>query len=404
MADKRPLLTNIQIGHNRGLALADIRTAAKSDPAAFMGRVQSLIDADKLTLGQLGDLRSLYAALADVEVPITIPDVAGVPRAMTTSAFPVLVGSTVVAAVNAAYQAVPTVGEQLVTEMDDPKAVTVVAQINALDKDQDRVKEGDDYPEVSASEETVEIGQWRSGRMLKITAETIEQNDLANITSRVNALGRIASTFVEEHTLKRVIDLYGSAAAAAAPYVYRPNGSGTALYSATANTPGTRAPSGTRYTNNAFVDETDLDNVRGRLAGNKSDLGKPLPINYGECVVLCPDALAGAVLKVKNSELVPGTVNEFSNWGPRGQYGGFKPISTPYLDQWSTSAWYYGMPQRQFTRKWALRFEYVTLGQSTESYLRSRIAFQARVGWNCEVGATDYVWFIQCLSGTTPPS
>jgi len=79
-------------------------------------------------------------------------------------------------------------------------------------------------------------------------------------------------------------------------------------------------------------------------------------------------------------------------------------VSSPKLDDYSTSAWYLGMFPRQFRRKWKLRAEYVTLGQDTESYLRSRIAFQMRVAWDCEIGAVDYVYVVQCLSGTTAPA
>jgi len=73
------------------------------------------------------------------------------------------------------------------------------------------------------------------------------------------------------------------------------------------------------------------------------------------------------------------------------------------MDDLSTSAWYVGAFKRQFKRKWKLRFEYVTLGQDTQAYLNSRIAFQARIAWDVEIGSTDYVFCVQSLSGTTAP-
>lgn len=400
--DKKRLIPQVQIG-SRGLGIADMRIAAKSDSAAFMQRTQKLVDDGKLKLSELGDLRTLYAALADVPVTIHLPDAIGAMRAVSSSAFPVLVSSTVVAAINDAYAAVPTIGEQLVSELDDPKAITTVARIANLDNAVEQVTEGNEYPEIGASEDVVEIAERPNGRRISITAQAIRRNDLANIVERVNAVGTFAATFVEKLTLKRVTDCNGSAATPAAPYAYRPGGTGTSLFSATANTPGTRAPSGTRYETNALADETDLDNVRGRLASMRDDNGNPIPVDYNSVVVLVPDALIHTLMKIKNSEMVPGTENAMSNWGPRGMWGGFRPLSSPYLDLWSTNAWYYGVPTRQFKRKWALRYEYVTLGESTESYLRSSVAFQARVAWNCEVGAVDYVHWVQCLSGSTPP-
>ena len=73
------------------------------------------------------------------------------------------------------------------------------------------------------------------------------------------------------------------------------------------------------------------------------------------------------------------------------------------LDDLSTSCWHLGAFKEQFVRKWKLRFEYVSLGQSTQAYLDSQVAAQFRVAWDCECGATDYVWVVQNLSGTTAP-
>ena len=108
----------------------------------------------------------------------------------------------------------------------------------------------------------------------------------------------------------------------------------------------------------------------------------------------------GAAAKILNSELVPGVENEVSNWGPRGQYRP-KLLSSPKLDDISTTAWYLGAFRRQFIRKWKLRFEYVTLSGDTKDFLERRIAFQARIGWDVEIGATDYVYVVQNLSSTT---
>jgi len=91
-----------------------------------------------------------------------------------------------------------------------------------------------------------------------------------------------------------------------------------------------------------------------------------------------------------------------NNWGPRGQW---RPrlLSSPKLDDLSTTVWYFGWFQKQFIRKWKLRYETVTLGTNTESYLRSRLGFQARIAWDCEIGAVDYVYVMQNLSATTAP-
>jgi hypothetical protein len=362
------------------------------------------VESGKIGIGMISDWRALYQNLADVPVEVTL-DMAGAQRAVMASAFPVLTGTTVVKAINDAYNAVPTIGDQLVEEIEDNKKVTTIANIHALDKNIDEVKEGDDFPEISADEETLEIRHKRNGRRLSISAEAIEENEVADIVSRVNALGQIAVDWVEEQTLYRVTDHYGCGSTPREPYVYRPSGSGTQLYNATANNPGTRAPSGTRKTSNALADETDLENARIVLTAMKNNRGKRIGIPWSEIILLIPDALLGAASKIFNSEFVLGTSADVSPYGTRGRWH-LPPeriISSPKIDDMSTTAWYLGAFRRQFKRKWKLRFEYVTLGMDTQAYLQSRIAFQARIAWDCEVGAIDYVYCVQNLSGTTAP-
>jgi len=400
--EKKRFHTGISL--KAGMDIYSLRALAQNDPTGFIGKAERLIEEGAITLGRISNWPGLYAALADVSVPINI-EVGGAQRAVTASAFPVLAGNTIVAAINAAYESVDTIGQHLVEEIEDNKKVTTVAAIHSLDKNVDEVKETEDFPEIGSTEESVEIRHRKNGRILKISAEMIQENEAPNITARVNALGEIASDYVEELTLKRVTDYNGSAASGAEPYAYRPDGTGTALYSATANTPGTRAPSGNCVESNAFVDESDLDAARTRLATMKNNRGTRITVPRSEIGILCPDAILSNVLKTLSSEYVPGVENELSMWGPRGKFNipVERVFSSPKLDDLSASAWYYGAFRRQFKRKWKLRFEYVTLGQDTQAYLQSQIAFQARVAWDCEVGATDYVNVIQNLSGSTFP-
>lgn len=390
----------------RRLSLYDLRTLAKSEPGAFIHKINQGVADNKLALKDIRDWKGLYAMLADVPVRVNMDDISGAQRAISASAFPIMTGTLAIAAINEAYAAVPSIGEQLVTDFEDQKKVTTIGAIHTLDKaGVDEVKELKDFPEVGVDEEKVEIRHKRNGRRLTISAEAIEENEVADIVSRINALGEIAGEWIEEQTLARVTDHYGSGTSPAEPYVYRPAGTGTQLYSASANTPGTRAPSGTRVNSNALVDETDLAACRTVLRAMKNARGKRINIPWSEVYILIPDALENTLMKIVGSELVPGVENELNTWGPRGKY--YIPInrilSTPKLDDLSTSAWYMGAFKKQFRRKWKLRFEYVTLGQDTQAYLNSRIAFQARLAWDVEVGAVDYVFVIQNLSATTAP-
>lgn len=403
--EKPRMFSNVRIGGTeQNIPIRMIREMAKGNPDVFMARVNKLVLEKKISLRDFKDLHSTYLALADIPAKLLIEE-KGAVRAVTASAFPVLTGTLAIAMIMDAYNAVPTVGQELVEDFDDSKKVTSIAAVHTFDKDVDEVKDTEDFPEIGATEEKVEIRHKMNGRLLKISKSAIEENELPDIVNRINGLGQIAADRVEEDTLKSIWDYDGSAVSAAEPYVYRPDGTGTTLYSATANTPGTRAPSGTCVNSNALVDETDLENARVRLSTMKNNRGKRIAVPYSQIKLVVPDALIGKALKIINSELVPGVENEKSNWGPTGRWNipSNRIISSPKFDDLSTTAWGYGAPQLQFKRKWKLRFEYVTLGENTESYLKNRTAFQARIAWDCRTGAVDYCFFILCLSGTTMP-
>jgi hypothetical protein len=279
----------------------------------------------------------------------------------------------------------------------------VVARIEAHSKDNLETEEGEDFPLVGAAEDWVTIGRKRQGARIALTQEIIEENDVSGWTDRINALADIAAEAEEEQTLERVTDKYGSdTSSASEPYVYHPQGSATALYNATANNPGTRAPQGTRVPNNAFADEANLEAARKVLAAMLNDRGKRMQIwtNDGTIILLCPDTIRTTVDKFVGSEMIPGTVNELNPYGPRGRYN-VRVLSSPKLDDISTSAWYLGRFKKQFRRKVKLQMELMTLAMDMERYLTSRIAFQARVAWDFEIGATDYVYVVQNLEGTT---
>lgn len=403
---KRPFITqNLVPVSGRSLSLMDVRSLAQNEPENFARKVQEGVDKGLLSFTDFTDLKALYGALRDVRVKVTMIDRLGYQRAISTAAFPILTGTTAIKAINDAYLNYDAIGGYLVEEIDDNKKVTTIAALHNQDKEQDEVKELEDFPEVMSKEEKVEIRHKKNGRKVTISLEMIQENEVADIASRLNALGTIAADWVEEQTLYRVTDHYGSAATPAEPYAYRPGGTGTQLYNSTANNPGTRAPSGTRKTNNAFVDETDLEAADLVLRAMKNERGKRLNVPQSRIQILCPYALLWKVTKVMNSEYVPGVENEVSNWGPKGKWHipDRRIICSPKVDDMSTTAWYYGAFTMQFKRKWKMRFEYVSLGMETQAYLDSQVAAQYRVAWDCEIGATDYVYVIENLSGTTAP-
>jgi hypothetical protein len=384
-----------------GSSIPDLGLLAKNEPDAFLTKAAELIESGKLSFRNIGNLKDLYDVLAPLPVKAEYNDGHQV-RAIQASAFPLLTGSLIVAQVNEGYDAVSSIGGELCTDIDSNKKVEHIAAITSEDTAVDRVKETEDFPEVTAGQMAYAIMNKRNGRRLSISKEAIEENNIADIVRRANAIGEIAAELIEEQTLRRVCDIDGSATSAAEPYVMHRNNAGASLYSATANTPSVQTPLGTRITNNALVDATNLEAARSRLAGMLNTRLKRIAIPMSRCTVLVPDALIGVLNTIMASQFTPGVYNEVSQWGPQGMWRP-KALSSPKLDDLSTTAWYMGDFKRQFVRKWKIKLEYVQLESDPGLYLRSRIAFQCRLAWDVEIGVVDHVYVVQNLTGTTAP-
>ena len=245
------------------------------------------------------------------------------------------------------------------------------------------VAEGQPYLESGATEEYVTIGSRKQGRILSLTREMIARDQTSVFLKAANRLGEKAQTAIERLVIQRVCDSEN----ASGFYVYQPSGTGTALYSTTARDRGTN-----QVASNALVDYTDLDNARALLAAMTDNEGDR--INVRPALLLVPDALVGVASRILGSEMVPGTENEQNSWGPRGMW---RPelVSTPYLDDESTSDWFLGEPKKQFWQKKAFGIETTMQGRDSESWFSNDIAMRFRVAFDVEVGAVDYVYFVK---------
>ncbi len=387
------------------LSIDGLRHMAEKDPTKFVRLLDDLITSGELRIHNLQSITALCEALDGIQVPTQVYDPrTGGQRTIITGAFPLVTGGLMVAGVNDAYEDVPTVGEELVQDMDDAHKNTTLTGVLTHVGLSAALGETDDLPLISAGQERFDIGHRRNGYRVQISADMIRENAIPEIQGRFTALGTFAAEDIEEQTLERVTDHFGSGATPAAPYALWLNKSGTQLYNGTANNPGTRAPSGTRVTNNALNDSSNLEAARVVLTAMQNSRGKRIAIPMSEVVVLVPDALAFTTSTLLNSQDTPGVVGELNPFGPRGGLRPGRFISTPKLDDLSSAAWYMGAFRRQFRRKWKVRVNLASLsGEGTEGWVRKRIAFESSVEWDVEVGAVDYVYVVQSLSGTTAP-
>lgn len=393
--------TNVQVG-SRGLDVAGLRELAKNNPQEFAQRADEIIEAGEFTWTDVADLKGFYRAFADIPVQAQVAKQGGEFRTIDTAAFPLLAGNLSLAGVTAAYEAMPKIGGELVTDMETNKKRATFVNIVHSSKKNLETAEGEDFPMAGAGQEPYDIVTVRKGLRTAITQELLEENDTPGIMQRLNYLGEKMAKEVEIQTLKSVTDHDGSASSGAEPYALHFDGSGTALFT-TVNTTQKRLPStGNRVTNNALVDVSDLDKARIRLASMTDSEGDRIPLDYANLVLLVPDALVGVAAQIRGSQMEPGNINALNNWGPQGAW---RPriLTTPFLDALSASAWYLGNFKKQFKRCWKINMENLSLSDP-KTYLTKRVAFESRVAWAVGVGAVDQgVYVVQNLSGTTAP-
>jgi hypothetical protein len=386
-----------------GFEWESIMGRAKDNPTGFAREMGDLINRGDLSLRDIPDWKRFQRDLGDLQVQVHVPTATGEYRAIMASAFPALTGLLAVADINAAYEAVPTIGQELAPEEKATSTEEIIAEIVTDKPETKRVGEMQDFPKVGAGENVYLISTNRMGYQVEISQDLIDLNKIPDILSRINGIGEMAAEFVEIQRLNAACDAYGSASSAGEPYALHLNRTATSLYTTTANSPGTRTPLGTRKENNALVDYTDLNVARILLAGNRNSRGKRINIPASRMLLVVPSALVDVADRITLSDLEPGSVNEYNTWGPRGRW---KPrvISSSWLDDMSTDTWYLGDFARQFVTKKLLDFEYVTLTGNTQAFLDRRCGFQARIAWNIGVGARDYAYVVQNLAVSTQPT
>lgn len=408
VAVKNSNALRVNSGLSVGAARADVGgllDAAKKpgNGQRFVELAADLTRAGKYRWEDVPDLLSLFRATIDIPVEARAY-VAGIgERTLTTSAFPILAGNLTAELLERQDESIQTVWQDLVTVRETNKETTHLVRIVNSDLSHTGGKrrlEGDPYPLMTASEERVQVDTVEDGRRVAITAKLLESNDKPGFMEQVIALRQWAMNRRDRVTLHRVYDAHGSGTAAAAPWVYKPNGTGTALYTVT-TTAHSRAPSGTRVINNALVDGTNLQAVIDVLANMRDEMGYRVS-KIGALTIVVPHALRSTLEKIIKSEMTPGVDNEFNPYGPRGSYP-VRIISSPKIDDFTTTSWLMarGEVSQQFVMVSRLNMEYVSMAASMTDFLRTRLAYEARVADEFEIGARDHNRVVQSLAGST---
>lgn len=379
----------------------------RNDPrqgTKFLAIAEKLTRSGKLRWEDV-DLQQLFAATIELpcQVQAFIPGLGK--RSLQASAFPILTGLLTTELLERPDDSSKTIYQEITTPRPTNKDTVHLVRIIGGDSSHiggKRRNEGDPYPLMTSGEERLQVDTIDDGRRLAIGAKVLETNDKAGFMDQVNGLRRWANNRRDVVSILRVYDVYGSGGTPATPYVYRPNGSGTALYTTT-TTAHRRAPSGTRVTNNPIVAKENLQALINVLAAMKDEDGYVISM-LDELELLAPHALASTIDTLLMSEMTPGVENEINPFGPRGRYR-IRPIISPKIDSFTTTSVILGRSiKRQFQLVSRIDMEYVSMPASLQDFLRTRLAFEARIADEFEVGASDHNRCVQSLSGNTPPT
>lgn len=382
---------------------------AKKDGRRFVEITGQLVTEGKLRWDDpIIDMRALFDATIDIPTEVEI-EVAGLGassrRTLTTSAFPIIAGQLTAELLERQDDEAETIWQELVTVRDTNKETTHLIRIINQDPSHvggKRRVEGDPYPLMASGEERMQVDTLDDGRRVAINQKVIETNDKAGFIEQVGGLREWANNRRDVVALHRVWDLYGSGTSPAAPYVYRPDGTGTALYT-TSTTAHRRAKSGTRITDRPLVDGQSLQAAINVLANMRDENG----IRVGgltELDLVVPHALASVADVIVLSERTPGVVEAYNPYGPRGRYR-IRVITSPKIDDFTTTDWLLGRRiNRQFVMVTRINMEFVSMPGSMTDFLRTRLAFEARIADEFEVGARDHNRVVQALATTTAPT
>lgn len=285
-----------------------------------------------------------------------------------TNAFATITGDLVSTMVIEGYNdASNFIGDNLVTTVKATRRNQKITGVTALGGPLE-VSEGHPYSETDFTEKFVTTKETKKGRIISLSEELVFFDQLATIELAARDIGFWIRQERERTIVRGVVD----ADSGSGVYVYRPSGTGTALYATDGSLYNYIGSGGlTGFTSAvALQDWTDVDTVlqfRNRMVKDDRIDGTALPIaglNGPDCMLLVPGSLYSTAWYIANQTRGEKSTNTAAdithfNANPVSAFiGGV--MSSPFVDEVSTGAtadWYYGNFKKQFvwTEIWPLQ-------------------------------------------------
>lgn len=245
------------------------------------------------------------------------------------------------------------IGDRLVTVMPSRLRSSKLAGFRAL-AGPTEVAEGHPYEESTFEEKYVTTQESKQGRILSITEELIGFDQTGEINRRAMALGYYLRQERERTIVRAVTD----ADSGSGKCVYRPSGTGAALYNSTGshrNYVGVGNTTSTAFNSAVpLVDWTDIDVVqRYRATEVRDDRidGTPRPLVAPARQVLVPEALRGTARSIVHATEISVTSSAGEMRMANPLHGTLEVLSSPFVDEQGGAAladWYLGDFRRQF--------------------------------------------------------
>jgi hypothetical protein len=262
------------------------------------------------------------------------------------------------------------IGDKLVTVMPSRLRNSRIAGFKAL-AGPTEVHEGHPYEESSFEEKYVTTLESKQGRILSINEELIAFDQTGEINRRAMALGYYLRQERERTIVRAVTD----ADASAGRYVYRPSGTGEALYAADGSN---RNFIGTGNTTSpdfdapiALEDWTDVEEaLHYRATEVKDDRidGDQRPIVAPARQILVPEKLRGTARSIVHSTEIHVATDDGETRFANPVHNLVEVLSSPFIDEQggaAVSSWYLGDFRRQFV--WSEIWPVQTFLQRSES-------------------------------------
>ncbi len=294
-------------------------------------------------------------------------NVKDISEAVSSDMFPKITGELINAKVIDAYQAQPTIGDQITTTVPSKLKTETVAGFDAVETPEE-VQEGRDYNDSDMGEKYVTITNKKYGRILSITEEMIYFDQTGQVLDRARRIGEKAALYKEKLIVEKVIDKDGDALAL--------SGTAGAEYASGYGNLSTSSPFG----------ESGLDAVHKLMANMTDENGDPVLINPNNLVLLYPADLRTAVLQMAKSAKVPeGTENAVNIYA-----GTFKPLTSYYITAQSSTTWFLGDFKSDFWWLEVWPLQVFTAKPGNEREFRADIKSMHKIRFFGACGAVDY--------------